>query len=125
MTERGRLARRKPVSLSVAVMVFSFCCPPIVGPAVGARQTLHARPPREYGAVKASRHPAAAPTVGGMSASPVVVITGASSGLGRGTAVEFAKRHARLVLVARGATALQDVAAECTAKGARDVVTVA
>lgn len=60
-----------------------------------------------------------------MSASPVVVITGASSGLGRGTSLEFAKRHARLVLVARSASTLHDVAAECTAKGARDVVTVA
>ncbi|MGO4594764.1 SDR family NAD(P)-dependent oxidoreductase [Leifsonia sp. 2TAF2] len=60
-----------------------------------------------------------------MSASPVVVITGASSGLGRGTALAFAKRHARLVLVARGASSLREVAAECTAHGARDVATVA
>ena len=60
-----------------------------------------------------------------MSASPVVVITGASSGLGRGTALAFAKRHARLVLVARGADALDDVAAECRSRGARDVATVA
>ena len=60
-----------------------------------------------------------------MSPSPVVVITGASSGLGRATAQAFAKRHARLVLVARGATALDDVAREATALGAHDVATVA
>ena len=60
-----------------------------------------------------------------MSASPVVVITGASSGLGRATAQAFAKRHARLVLVARGESALAVVAAEATELGARDVATVA
>jgi NAD(P)-dependent dehydrogenase (short-subunit alcohol dehydrogenase family) len=60
-----------------------------------------------------------------MSASPVVVITGASSGLGRGTALAFAKRHARLVLVARGSAALEEVADECASLGARDVLTVA
>jgi NAD(P)-dependent dehydrogenase (short-subunit alcohol dehydrogenase family) len=59
-----------------------------------------------------------------MSASPVVVITGASSGLGRATAHAFARRHARLVLVARGAAALDDVAAECRSLGARDVAVV-
>src|ERR1700712_1925942 len=66
-----------------------------------------------------------APRVGAMSASPVVVITGASSGLGRGTALAFAERHARLVLVARGAESLDEVAAECASHGAGDVGTVA
>ncbi|WP_431246330.1 SDR family NAD(P)-dependent oxidoreductase [Leifsonia xyli] len=60
-----------------------------------------------------------------MSASPVVVVTGASSGLGRATALAFARRHARLVLVARGASTLKEVAAECSALGARGVATVA
>ncbi|MEN0084379.1 MAG: SDR family NAD(P)-dependent oxidoreductase [Leifsonia sp.] len=59
-----------------------------------------------------------------MSASPVVVITGASSGLGRATAHAFARRRARLVLVARGASALEKVVAECRALGARDTVAV-
>lgn len=60
-----------------------------------------------------------------MSASPVVVITGASSGLGRATAEAFARRHARLVLVARGASALEDVAEDARELGARDVAVVA
>jgi short-subunit dehydrogenase len=60
-----------------------------------------------------------------MSASPVVVITGASSGLGRATALAFARRHARLVLVARGAASLEAVAAECRSRGARDLAVVA
>lgn len=59
-----------------------------------------------------------------MSASPVVVITGASSGLGRATAHAFARRRARLVLVARGAGSLDEVVAECRSLGARDAVAV-
>jgi short-subunit dehydrogenase len=47
----------------------------------------------------------------------VVVITGASSGIGRATALAFADKHAHLVLAARREWALREVAAECTAKG--------
>ena len=47
----------------------------------------------------------------------VVVITGASSGLGRATAVAFAATGARVVLAARRAEALEDAAAECRAGG--------
>lgn len=43
----------------------------------------------------------------------VVVITGASSGIGRATAHEFARRGARLVLVARDRDALDATALEC------------
>ncbi|MBG6185048.1 short-subunit dehydrogenase [Arthrobacter sp. CAN_A214] len=53
----------------------------------------------------------------------VVVITGASSGIGRATAHAFAKGGARLVLAARSPETLQEVAAECAAHGAQ-VITV-
>lgn len=47
----------------------------------------------------------------------VVVITGASSGLGRATAHGFAERGARLVLAAREPHPLQEVAGECDRLG--------
>ncbi len=46
-----------------------------------------------------------------------VVITGASSGIGRATALEFARRGARLVLAARRWEVLEEVAEECRRLG--------
>lgn len=51
----------------------------------------------------------------------VVVITGASSGFGRGTAIELARRGAYVVLAARGEEALSEAAAECQAVGQRSI----
>lgn len=49
----------------------------------------------------------------------VVVITGASSGIGRATALAFAERGAHLVLAARGEDNLREVGNECRERGAR------
>jgi NAD(P)-dependent dehydrogenase (short-subunit alcohol dehydrogenase family) len=54
--------------------------------------------------------------------SQTVLITGASSGIGRATARLFAQRGAALVLLARGREALEETAAEVRAEGAADVV---
>lgn len=53
--------------------------------------------------------------------APVVVITGASSGIGRATALAFAERGASLVLAARTLSSLTEVAEACTALGARAI----
>src|SRR5687767_4216780 len=47
-----------------------------------------------------------------------VVITGASSGVGRAAAIEFARHGAKLVLAARSQEALDDVCTECNHLGA-------
>ena len=49
----------------------------------------------------------------------IVVITGASSGFGKGTAIELAKRGACVVLAARNAELLDAVARECDAAGGK------
>jgi short-subunit dehydrogenase len=53
-----------------------------------------------------------------LPANPVVLVTGASRGIGRETALAFARRGARLVLAARTAEALHAVSREVEAIGA-------
>jgi short-subunit dehydrogenase len=51
----------------------------------------------------------------------VVVITGASSGFGKGAALQFAREGARLVLAARRSDLLEELASECKAAGAEAI----
>jgi len=55
----------------------------------------------------------------------VVLITGASSGIGRAVATQAARAGDHVVLVARGRAALDDVAVECEKGGAASVLVVA
>lgn len=54
----------------------------------------------------------------------VAVVVGASSGIGRATALQFAGRRARLVLVSRSPQALEEAARDCRGAGGGDVVCV-
>jgi short-subunit dehydrogenase len=54
----------------------------------------------------------------------VIVVTGASSGIGRATALRSADEGDHLVLVARGQGVLEEVARECRASGAASVMAV-
>jgi len=63
---------------------------------------------------------AAGPHIGRMDAAfkgNVVLVTGASTGIGREMAIGLAKAGAKLVLAARGEDALSEVAAECRGFG--------
>lgn len=53
-----------------------------------------------------------------MSGPAVVLVTGASSGIGRATVLRAARDGAHVVLLARGRTALDEVARECEGAGA-------
>ncbi len=56
------------------------------------------------------------------TANPVVVLTGASSGIGRATALALARHGARLMLAARETSSLDDVARDCAQIGATAAV---
>lgn len=58
----------------------------------------------------------------GSSGGSVVVILGASSGIGRATALAFATRGMRVVLAARQSDLLEEVAAECRKSGGEALV---
>ena len=58
----------------------------------------------------------------GPSGPRVVVVTGASSGIGRATALALARRGETVVLVARAEASLRRAAHECEALGARTLV---
>ena len=52
-------------------------------------------------------------------ANQIVVISGASAGVGRATAVEFARRGATVALLARGRAGLEGASAEVEAAGGK------
>ena len=54
----------------------------------------------------------------------VSIITGASSGIGRETAILFSKLGSKLVLVARDETALDSTIQSCEAKNSNDIIKV-
>lgn len=56
-----------------------------------------------------------------MQKNPVVVITGASSGIGRATALRFARKGSRLVLASRRKDALEQLVDECEACGSEAI----
>ena len=54
----------------------------------------------------------------------VVIVTGASSGIGKATALEFARQGSRVVLAARSAERLAEIEKEITGLGAESLVCV-
>ncbi len=61
----------------------------------------------------------------GSGGNPVVVVTGASAGVGRATAIAFGARRANVVLLARGRAGLEAAAGDVEAAGGRALSIVA
>src|SRR5688572_1243586 len=60
------------------------------------------------------------PMIYELSANTVAIVTGASSGIGRATALAFAERGLRLALLARSESGLSEVAEAARARGSSD-----
>jgi len=87
----------------------------------GARLKLHELPVQVQAAEDRPEAPPANANVSGQLHGKTVVITGASSGIGRAAAHAFAKQGTRLVLAARDDRALADVVEECAVLGAEAI----
>jgi NAD(P)-dependent dehydrogenase (short-subunit alcohol dehydrogenase family) len=86
-------------------------------PPRGARGTISVSTPRP------DPRPAA-PSRPGAGAPRVVVVTGASSGIGLSAALQAAERGDHVVLLARGPESLERAAADCRARGAASALAV-
>src|SRR5205807_1743169 len=64
-------------------------------------------------------------TASGAPVAPVVMVTGATGGIGAATVREYARRGARLVLLARSAGLLEALREEVAGLGTEALVTVA
>src|SRR5690606_11664977 len=92
----------------------------------GVCRRLEPRPVRRRETARAYRYAPSHRCPSSMSASPdapsVVVVTGASAGVGRAVVRAFARRGARIGLVARGEAGLRAAAAEVERLGGRALV---